>query len=115
MALIDSQGQRLFLSNMFVDIHIYLCCLQFCPDVQPGNARAKECLEEHREEKNFTSQCKTEIEKMMSERAADFRLDAKLRQLCKDDIEEICPYDKDSLDNVIGNDARVIECLQDYR
>ena len=89
--------------------------LQFCPDVQPGNARAKECLEEHREDTGFSPQCKTEIEKMMSERAADFRLDAKLRQLCSDDIDEICPYDKESLENVAGEEARVIECLQDYR
>ena len=89
--------------------------MQFCQDVQPGNARAKECLEEHREEKDFSGQCKTEIEKMMAERAADFRLDAKLRTLCKDDIEDICAHDKESLDQIAGDDARVIECLQDYR
>ena len=92
-----------------------LCALQFCPDVQPGNARAKECLEENREQPDFSKECKVEVEKMMEERAADFRLDAKLRQLCADDIADMCGYERDSLDTVAGYDARVIQCLQDYR
>ncbi len=53
----------------------------------PGNARAKECLEDNREQAGFTPACKEEVEKMMSSRAADFRLDPKLRQLCEDDIQ----------------------------
>ena len=61
--------------------------LQFCADVPPGNARAKECLEDNREKPGFTSQCKEEVEKMMADRATDFRLDPKLRQLCADDIQ----------------------------
>ena len=64
------------------------CCgAQFCADVQPGNARAKECLEDNREQPGFSAGCRTEIEKMMEARAADFRLDPKLRQLCADDIQ----------------------------
>jgi hypothetical protein len=62
-------------------------CTQFCADVQPGNARAKECLEDNREQPGFSAGCKSEIEKMMESRAADFRLDPKLRQLCADDIQ----------------------------
>ena len=89
--------------------------LQFCPDVQPGNARAKECLEEHREEPDFSPECKTEVEKMMAERAADFRLDSKLKRLCQDDITDMCANERDSLDLVAGLDARVILCLQDLR
>ena len=89
--------------------------VQFCPDVQPGNARAKECLEENREKPDFSPQCKVEIEKMMADRAADFRLDAKLRKMCSEDIADMCGYERDSLDTVAGYDARVIQCLQDYR
>ena len=53
----------------------------------PGNARAKECLEDAREQPGFSATCKTEVEKMMESRASDFRLDPKLRQLCADDIQ----------------------------
>ena len=53
----------------------------------PGNARAKECLEDSREQPGFSPQCKVEVEKMMESRASDFRLDPKLRQLCADDIQ----------------------------
>jgi Golgi apparatus protein 1 len=56
-----------------------------------------------------------EVEKMMADRAADFRLDAKLRKLCQEDIADMCGYERDSLDTVAGYDARVIQCLQDYR
>jgi len=51
----------------------------------------------------------------MARRATDFRLDAKLRDLCKSDIEEVCGYEKDSLDSIAGYDGRVLECLQDYK
>ena len=40
-------------------------CVQFCADVQPGNARAKECLEDHLNDEGFSAGCKSEMEKMM--------------------------------------------------
>lgn len=52
---------------------------------------------------------------MMIDRAADFRLDAKLRKLCAEDIADMCGYERDSMDLVAGYDARVIQCLQDFR
>ncbi len=51
----------------------------------------------------------------MERRAADFRLDFKLREMCKRDISQLCSYEKESLDSVEGFDARVIVCLQDFR
>lgn len=66
---------------------VILRVLQFCADVPPGNARAKECLEDSREQPGFSPGCKEEVEKMMASRATDFRLDPKLRQLCADDIQ----------------------------
>ena len=90
-------------------------CLQFCSDVQPGNARAKECLEDHITDAGFSPTCKGELEKMMETRAADFRMDPKLRTLCAEDIQDVCGYEKDSMDAIAGEDARVIQCLQDYR
>ena len=59
-----------------------------------GGARVKDCLEEHREDAGFSAECKEEFENMMEARAADFRLDAKLRDLCANDIEDVCGYEK---------------------
>ena len=81
----------------------------------PGNARVYECLESHRNDEGFSPECKDEFEKMMERRAADFRLDFKLREMCKRDIDQLCSYEKESLDSVEGFDARVIVCLQDFR
>jgi len=72
----------------------------------------KDCLESHREDPGFSAECKEEFEAMMEKRAADFRLDSTLREVCADDIEAVCGYERDSLDTVEGFDARVIQCLQ---
>ncbi|CAL5218414.1 g90 [Coccomyxa viridis] len=105
--------------DLRLSVRLFRACLadkkKFCADVPPGNARAKECLEDNREAPGFSATCKTEVEKMMESRASDFRLDPKLRQLCADDIQDVCGYERDSMDTVVGYDARVIQCLQDYR
>ncbi|BDA41257.1 probable Golgi apparatus protein 1 [Coccomyxa sp. Obi] len=88
---------------------------KFCADIKFGGARVKDCLEARREEVGFSAECKEELEAMMEKRAADFRLDSTLREVCADDIEAVCGYERDSLDTVEGFDARVIQCLQDYR
>mmetsp|Transcript_4821 Transcript_4821/g.5620 ORF Transcript_4821/g.5620 Transcript_4821/m.5620 type:complete len:974 (+) Transcript_4821:66-2987(+) len=88
---------------------------KFCKDVKPGMGRAKQCLEANRKRPGFSAECKAKFEEMMARRASDFRLDSKLREECRDDIEEVCGYEKDSLDSVAGYDGRVIECLQDYK
>ncbi len=59
-----------------------------------GNARVKDCLEEHREDPTFNAECKGELEKMMEHRATDFRLDSNLRELCADDIETLCGLER---------------------
>ena len=59
-----------------------------------GNARVKDCLEEHREDPKFTQECRTEFETMMGRRATDFRLDSSLREQCAEDIEVVCGYEK---------------------
>lgn len=88
---------------------------KFCNNVQPGNARVKDCLEDHRHKQGFSSECRSELESMMARRAGDFRLDSRLRELCKQDIEDVCGYEKESMTSVKGYDGRVAECLQDYR
>jgi Golgi apparatus protein 1 len=88
---------------------------KFCSEVRYGNARVKDCLEDNKDKPDFSEECRAEFEGMMARRATDFRLDAKLRELCKTDIDQVCGYEKDSLDSIAGYDGRVVECLQDYK
>ena len=89
--------------------------VKFCKDVTSGNAKVKVCLEENREKPDFSASCKDTLERLMERRAQDLRLDVKLRENCEQDIEEVCGYEKDSLGTIANFDARVVECLQDYR
>jgi Cysteine rich repeat len=45
-----------------LSVRLFRTCLtdkrKFCPDVAPGNGRAKACLEEHRKESGFSPECK---------------------------------------------------------
>ncbi len=73
-------------------IHIYVHLPpppQFCPDVAPGNARAKECLEEHRNDDGFSEDCRKELEHMIELRVGDFRLDPIMRKHCAEDVEAV--------------------------
>lgn len=64
--------------------------MQFCKDIQPGNARTKDCLEDHREE--LSSSCKDEVDAMVERRVRDFRLDSRLRTACENEIFNMCAY-----------------------
>eukprot|EP00951_Prasinocladus_malaysianus_P013425 scaffold101517_cov39-Prasinocladus_malaysianus.AAC.1 len=105
--------------DLRLSVTLFRVCLndkkKFCKDVKPGNAHAKDCLEENRNEAGFSEDCKTELEKMMERRAQDYRLDPELRSLCMEDVEEVCGYEKESLDSIAGYDGRVVNCLMDYR
>lgn len=73
--------------------YMRICLLllpQFCKDVQPGSARAKDCLEENREE--LSEGCREEIDTMIERRVRDFRLDSRLRQACENEIFNMCAY-----------------------
>ncbi|CAI7795594.1 unnamed protein product [Closterium sp. NIES-54] len=103
-----------------LNVRLFKACLQdkrrFCPDVPPGDARVKDCLEEHRLEEDFSKGCKVEFDKMMERRASDFRLDFNLQKYCHKDIVETCYQDASDMTGAGGSsDAKVIQCLQDYR
>lgn len=89
--------------------------MQFCGDVPPGNARAKECLEQNRNEPDFSKPCRDELETMIMARSADFRLDPQLKRHCVKDIEELCMPAYYEVADLPDNHAGVITCLQDYR
>ena len=88
---------------------------RFCSKVEYGSNRVKDCLESHLDNSKFTAECKREFKTMMTQRASDYRLDAKLREACEADINTICNYQEGMTDAVEGTDARVLICLQDYR
>eukprot|EP00798_Chlamydomonas_sp_ICE-L_P015210 gene15210-21287_t len=85
---------------------------KFCKDIEPGNSRAKDCLEDNRAE--LSEPCKAEIDNMIERRVRDFRLDSKLRTACEDEIFNICAYFGD-LDDVDTFDPLIVNCLQDYK
>ncbi|KAF8068299.1 GLG1 [Scenedesmus sp. PABB004] len=98
-----------------LSVRLFAACLadkkQFCADVPPGHALAKQCLEEHRAE--LSGGCREEIDGMIERRVRDFRLDSRLKAACASDIFDMCAYlgDVDSMDTY---DATVINCLQDF-
>lgn len=59
-----------------------------------GNARVKDCLEQNRQEDDFSSECRDELESMMAERATDVRLDSNLRSACEEDIMRTCGWEE---------------------
>lgn len=61
--------------------------------VAAGSARVKDCLEQHRQDDGFSSECRDELENVMQERATDFRLDSSLRDACEEDIMYTCGWD----------------------
>lgn len=63
---------------------------KFCKDVEPGNARAKDCLEEHRRE--LSGPCREEIDAMIEKRVRDLRLDSRLRSTCEEEIFNMCAF-----------------------
>ncbi|CAI5467231.1 unnamed protein product [Closterium sp. Yama58-4] len=102
-----------------LNTRLFKACLEdkrrFCPDVLPGDARVKDCLESHLQDSDFSKTCKVEFERMMERRASDFRLDYNLRKYCAEDITTTCYQDAEDVVDVANRDAKVIECLQDYR
>lgn len=102
-----------------LDVRLFTACRgdqqRFCPDVEPGSNRVKECLEEHLEKPKFSSECKREFTKMMEARATDSRLDPVLREACAKDVDTLCSFDESSLPATEDDDARVINCLINYK
>ena len=66
---------------------------QQCHTILAGNARVKDCLEQHRQEDDFSAECRDELESMMAERATDVRLDSNLRSACEEDIMRTCGWE----------------------
>ncbi|GFH10065.1 uncharacterized protein HaLaN_05313 [Haematococcus lacustris] len=99
-----------------LSVRLYQTCLKakkrFCADVEPGAARVKDCLEQHRNEAGFDPACKAEVDDMIAHRVRDLKLDNRLRKSCELDIMTTCSapdMHQDELD-----EASVVNCLQDF-
>lgn len=79
------------------------CCILFTA----GNARVKDCLEQHRQEDDFSAECRDELESMMAERATDVRLDSNLGSACEEDIMRTCGWEE-----VSNQHACMPDCLE---
>ena len=79
---------------MVAVLHQLSCCMSECiAHLIAGSARVKDCLEQHRQDDAFSTECRDELEVMMKERATDFRLDSSLRGACEEDIMFTCGWD----------------------
>ncbi|GIL70396.1 hypothetical protein Vretimale_3583 [Volvox reticuliferus] len=100
-----------------LSVRLYLLCIRekrkYCADVEPGAAKVKDCLEEHRNDDGFGDECREEVNKMIEARVREFRLDSRLRKTCKTDIYNMCAF-LGEVDNLDIEDESVVRCLQDY-
>lgn len=98
---------------MRLSARLFRACLvdkrSLCPDVPPGHAAAKQCLEDAREE--LSPGCRAEVDGMIERRVRDFRLDSRLRKACESDIYDTCAY-LGGLDSMDPYHSTIISCLQ---
>eukprot|EP00878_Enallax_costatus_P015261 GHUV01015979.1.p1 GENE.GHUV01015979.1~~GHUV01015979.1.p1 ORF type:complete len:801 (+),score=251.73 GHUV01015979.1:135-2405(+) len=98
-----------------LSIRLFRECLadkkQYCADVAPGQAMAKQCLEEHIDQ--LSHSCRAEMESVIEQRVRIFRLDSRLRKACQSEIYNTCAYLGD-MDTLSDYDEVVVNCLQDF-
>lgn len=87
---------------------------RYCSKVEYGGNRVKKCLEKHRKKRNFSSECRKELEAMMERRSKDFRLDPELTENCEKEIHDECLFNEESMEmDQDVHQAKVIMCLED--
>eukprot|EP00892_Ulva_mutabilis_P008395 jgi/Ulvmu1/5928/UM026_0050.1 len=103
-----------------LSLRLYKACQadkkRFCDDISYGASRIKDCLEEHRLEPKFSSECRVEIDNMMRRRAGHYELDPELTRACAIDINKTCSYpapDGHNGENDVHS-GRVSMCLMDH-
>lgn len=104
--------------DLRLSLRLYKACQadqqRYCEQIPYGASRIKDCLEEHRLEPKFTSECRSEIETMMRRRAGNYQLDPELTKACDKDINKTCTYPSTSggLEDV--HSSSVMLCLVDH-
>ncbi|KAG1672451.1 hypothetical protein FOA52_013237 [Chlamydomonas sp. UWO 241] len=101
-----------------LSVRLFNKCLQdyrrFCRDVDPGHMRVQECLEDNMDQAKFSAGCKEELDNILAERVADFRLDTPLRDACETDIQDTCGSTLAEMDQNEKTKTTTLNCLQQY-
>lgn len=103
-----------------LSLRLYKACQadqqRFCEHIAYGASRIKDCLEDHRLQPKFSSECRIEIEDMMRRRAGNYQLDPELTKACETDIYQTC---KSQMKGANGTEnvhsGRVTMCLVDHQ
>jgi golgi apparatus protein 1 len=88
--------------------------VRFCKDVEYGEDRVIQCLENHRKDMHFSTECRKEVESVMERRSRDYKLDPEIRTLCAEDIDRVCGAEEERSDSEVP-DGKVLMCLVDFR
>mmetsp|Transcript_65397 Transcript_65397/g.206659 ORF Transcript_65397/g.206659 Transcript_65397/m.206659 type:complete len:905 (-) Transcript_65397:279-2993(-) len=84
----------------------------FCKDIPHGHARIIECLQEHDDSTDMSTECKSETKRQEIRSSEDFRLNYRLNRACDLDVEKLCKDACDSVDpNVPECGGLVLQCL----
>lgn len=71
---------------------------KFCSDVQFGRGRMVKCLWNNRKSSGFGTICNTKIEKLVMRSMSNYKLDYRLRTMCKEEISSLCKDEQSKLD-----------------
>jgi len=69
------------------------------------------CLEEKTEDPDMSKECKTEVVRVMNEKAKDYRLNYRLTHACEQDIPRLCDNVCSTVPGMICG-GLVLHCLQ---
>eukprot|EP01024_Parvocaulis_polyphysoides_P049908 TRINITY_DN4859_c0_g2_i4.p1 TRINITY_DN4859_c0_g2~~TRINITY_DN4859_c0_g2_i4.p1 ORF type:complete len:703 (+),score=133.40 TRINITY_DN4859_c0_g2_i4:438-2546(+) len=93
---------------------LYKACLvekkKFCSNLPAGNGRVIQCLIDNKTKPGFTSQCATELIKVIQKRMEHLEMDPIIRKTCSIDIGGVCGLEDDD-----ENGELIIKCLQDFK
>eukprot|EP00878_Enallax_costatus_P007022 GHUV01007359.1.p1 GENE.GHUV01007359.1~~GHUV01007359.1.p1 ORF type:complete len:595 (+),score=136.49 GHUV01007359.1:1595-3379(+) len=84
----------------------------FCKEVPHGHARIMRCLQNHLDEEDMSTECKSEVMRDQNRMSQDYRLNWRLNKACAADITQLCS----GLCNVQSGQSCggvVLQCLQD--
>lgn len=86
------------------------CVASPCSMLCPGLVMDR-CLEEKTEDPDMSKECKTEVVRVMNEKAKDYRLNYRLTHACEQDIPRLCDNVCSTVPGMICG-GLVLHCLQ---
>ncbi|CAI7772384.1 unnamed protein product [Closterium sp. NIES-54] len=81
----------------------------FCRDVPPRGGRAFKCLQKHVSDVGMGAACQGEVNLQVARKAANYRLDVRLREECAGDLKQYC----EGKDAGKEGHAVVLNCMVD--